>query len=70
MNALPLLAGCPGGATEHALALFGIERRDLDRLELFGLVTMRLRTFAKPDIQVAWFHITDAGKKVARPCHA
>jgi hypothetical protein len=60
---LGVLAGCPTGASEHALAMIGIGRDQLDRLAADGLAVGYVRTFANPrGLRVAWFYITDAGR--------
>lgn len=60
---LAMLAGCPTGASEHALANHGFDRAQIDQLAAAGLATGFVRTFANPrGMRVAWFHITDAGR--------
>ena len=65
---LVMLAGCPTGATEYALAQHGIKRRLLDQLVANGharVTTDRVRRGISLD--VARFHITAAGRELAAP---
>lgn len=56
-KALTILAGCPHGATELALALNGITRACLDRLVAAGLVRVAVETMANPKgMRVEFFH--------------
>jgi hypothetical protein len=60
---LGVLAGCPTGASEHALAMLGIGRAQLDRLAAAGHAVPVIRTFSNPrGMRVTWFRITDAGR--------
>lgn len=64
-RALRILAGCPEGATEHAMAtLNGVTRGILDDLVCAGLVRCQLQQLAKLRmLAIPRFWITEAGKK-------
>lgn len=68
LKALGILAGCPDGATEDALAKHGIERAVLWRLVQAGHATVQKQRFARlKNLEVDRFHITAAGRAAINP---
>jgi len=67
-RALVMLAGCPTGATDYALAQHGVKRPLLDRLVAAGFArqtTDRVRRGITLDVPRFW--ITAAGRALAAP---
>lgn len=63
-RALAILAGCPTGATDRALAInCEIARDVLETLVTAKLVRVERRTFRGIDLQVDFFSITPAGRQ-------
>jgi hypothetical protein len=75
MRTLDLLAGCPDGATEAALALHQISPETLDDLvekdliEPMTQVVVTGRMRGQPPIKFTRFFLTDAGRYVVKPPH-
>lgn len=66
LRVLVMLAGCPTGATEYALAQHRFTRKLLDQLVANGharITTDRVRRGIS--IDVARFHITPTGRQLA-----
>lgn len=62
-KALGILAGCPDGATEDALARHGIPRATLHALVVGGFATVDRQRIARlPSLIVSRFHITPRGR--------
>lgn len=60
---LKMLAGCPEGATEGALAMHGFTRALLDKLVARGAVRHWTRVHHNAGgLHVEWFNITEAGR--------
>jgi hypothetical protein len=65
-RALDVLAGCPDGSTEFALAQIGISRVVLDKLVDAGLAYTRIDKYSKPrDFEVTrYFIVITEGAKL------
>jgi hypothetical protein len=64
-NALQLLAGCPDGATQDAMALHGVSVAELNRLVEAGHVVCRWQRAGTRLLRfdVARYWLTDSGRR-------
>jgi hypothetical protein len=68
LKALRILAGCPDGATEDALARHGITRAALWDLVADGHATVQTQRFGKlKHLEVDRFRITPRGRSTLPP---
>ena len=58
MTLLERLAGCPTGATLHALLLCGHAEKEITKAVRSGSVRMEVRSYANPrGFQVQWYYL-------------